>query len=482
MSKPHQEAPSQIQLEAFALRHVFNLAAEDRPEAAEKVDAAALELPGLVAAVTRELSKGPLLEPSDVAAMLERGHLEDERSRLETAGLADFLSRSLDPAEARRTFEACIAGAERKSNAKRIQTARRLLDQADGLEGPGLADALADVARVLEKPSQTLEDSRLENWWADFQGSLNPNPATPQEAIMLDPDKRGPWAEWFNAHLGDRGGLEPGCNLFIGGSWGAGKTSLGAALAVDALAAGCPVLFWQLELSPNKTLEHLVAQYPGEGAWWTRPFKERALAMPQEAPPGSWGRLLQVPRKPSDEATEIQAAIEKLARQTRRERGAGSVSHECNGLVLVDYVQRLTLKEKASRSEHEILSSAASKLAQTAQDCGVCLVMLSQLNKDAQRVSETGGTALAGADLARVADALLFIRKAKRKDGGGWTVATDGEPLSSEQGKGEPRLLTWRKTRGTLGTPPEEETIWTWNRALHGEDSGGLSAIEQGVF
>ena len=467
----NQDPSARLRLETHALRHVLALPVEDRADAAERLNGCALALVATVGAVFRQLAETPNIDPADVAQMLDqRPALRADVEALDAAGLSSWASRPLDPTDARAAFDACLADAATTGTARRIEAAERLL--ADAKTAPteqARRDMLADAARVLERPA--LVDARtLGDDWAAFMESQNANPFTPLEAVQLDA-RRGPWASWFNAHLGDRGGLEPGTNVFIGGSWGAGKTSLGALLAVDAMIAGCPVLFWQLELSRFKTLEHLVAQRLGMGAWWRKDYRTRAASL-AAGPPDKWADLLDIPRHADPEAAVIQAAIERLARRTKRARQANPDTwpHACYGLVVVDYIQKLAKREKGARAaEHEILNSAVSDLVKTAADLGVCLVLLSQINKDAQKLGDDGGTALAGADLARAADVLVTVRKAKRKDGGEWVAAQDADKVDPVSEVGEPRLLTFHKTRGIMGNPDggPKRQIWTWNRALH---------------
>lgn len=468
-----QDPSERLRLEAEALRHVLALPVEDRAEAAQDLAGAALHLVLLTADVAGELGHAPGLEPPDVDRMLDRPTLKGDREALDAAGLANWASRGLDPQDAREAFERVLADTAAAGDARRREKARQLLDQADAAKtAQEREDLQAAAAALLRRPSQAERRTIAEDWPAFLEAAKNAKPFTPQEAVMLDESRRGEWARWFNANLGSRGGLEPGTNVFIGGSWGAGKTSLGALLAVDALAAGCPVLFWQMELNRFKTLEHLTAQLPGTGRWWLHDWKTRLSGLSDKTPPDGWDRL-DVPSFASREAAEIQRAIEALARKSGAARRAGTLAHACNGLVVVDYIQKLTMREKGPRAaEHEVINGAASDLVKTAADLGVCLVMLSQINKDAQKAGDDGGTSLAGADLARPADTLVTIRKAN-KAAAEWKPTPDGKKADHDPTKGEARLLRFHKWRGTLGNVDESMAVWTWNRALHGGEPVG---------
>ena len=110
-----------------------------------------------------------------------------------------------------------------------------------------------------------------------------------------------------------------------------------------------------------------------------------------------------------------------------------------------------------------------------------CLLLLSQLNKADQKDGTAGGTALAGADLARMAHRVALLQKADAQG----NACKGRADVAWEAGKGEARLLTWTKARGVRYSgdrrPDRERLIWDGgrSRALHGGDvearKGGLS-------
>ena len=191
--------------------------------------------------------------------------------------------------------------------------------------------------------------------------------------------------------------------------------------------------------------------------------------------PASWADLLTVPRYPAPDAEAILAALQAQARKTERDRRAGKPRHACNGLVLVDYMQLLTVADKGpSNAQHEVLATAASRLAKAAGEAGAVLVLLSQMNKQDQKDGGAAGTALAGADLQRMAHRVALLQKADAEG----NACKAGTPAAWDKDKGEARLLTWTKARGVRYTPdgkrPDPARV-LWNggrsRALHGGDA-----------
>jgi hypothetical protein len=231
------------------------------------------------------------------------------------------------------------------------------------------------------------------------------------------------------------------------------------------------VLFWQLELSREETLEHLQAQLPEPADWWKVGFWGRA----RRPLPPAWAELLTVPRWPAPEVEAVLDGLRTVTRQADRAARTGTRRHACKGLVLVDYAQLLTVADAGPRlAGHEILCTAASRLAKAAAESGACVLLLSQLNKQDQREGTAGGTALAGADLARMAHRVALLQKATAAG----TACGAGDEVAWEADKGEARLLTWTKARGVRYTteghrPARARVIWTGgrSRALHGGDA-----------
>lgn len=456
-----------VRVEADALRCALEV--DRRPEACAELQRNAYALRPWVDAVRREVDAGAAVAWADACAMLYRPPLKPELDALLAAGV--ILTAGRDPADLRAAYAEALTGTERARVLACIRSARRMLADVEAAATDADRRALVlDAVRELTRP-QAEGDAPLADAWQAHLDRLGADEAPPDAVLRLDERRRGPWAAWFNAWLGPRAGLEPGETFILGGAPEAGKTSLAALLAVDALAVGCPVLFWQLELSREQTLEHLQAQHPDLDGWPTLDFWGRA----RRPLPDAWAELLDVPRWPAPNVEAVQAALVNLAHQAERARRRGTVRHKANGLVIVDYAQLLTLADAGPRNaQHDILCTAASRLAKAAAESGACLLLCSQLNKAEQREGTADGTALAGADLARMAHRVALLQKAN----------AEGKPCKAndeadfKRDKGEARLLTWTKARGVRYTPegrrPDRRRLF-WNggrsRALHGGDA-----------
>ena len=488
VSMPKQKA-WRIKIEAEALRHIANLAAEDRADAVEKLFRATHETIPLVQRAKEVWTATPNASLADIALCLEDPLLDVVRADLDSAAALEIVTgnEAIDPDRAKQSFSAALQD-HKDTGAARSMSHVEKLAQAwqnapdhktrTGIEEQ-IEDALRHKERTFERP--------LSELWAEYVPSIKrPGSHKPHEAVMLDGERRGLWAHWFNRHLGPKGGLAPGQTLLIGGVPGGGKTSMGAALAVDVLAAGCPVTFHQLELGVTATIEHLLAQDPtfkGEYgmAHCKTPMRERAPM----AIPAHWEGLLAIPRLPSPNAEDIASSMREMASRAKRMRRNGQTKHECNGVMVVDYVQRLrSTGAKGYQAEHSVLTDAVSMLAQTAEECGAVLVLLSQVTKSSRPKAEKGkdqkeqratGAEYSGGDLERVAYAACTIFKAKWNSDTETASPTSGGDSEEVEGKGKPRIVDFTKDRGVFtyqngGHPKSEAVLWYQHRAIYGDD------------
>jgi hypothetical protein len=463
----------QLKTEALAVLHVMTLAEADRAAAAGKLDACALELPGLARELARTLADAPNITLDHLRGILTRPHLEAEAEKLK--GVPCFKAGEVaDPDALQKAFERALENTRAAAFSRRLDEVGRLLEDArNPVKSRAERERAAkDAAHELMRAD--VEDAPLDELWETHRPDMNAKAASPKEAVMLDA-KRGPWAAWFNAHLGPKAGLTPGRTLLLGGSAAAGKTSLGALLAVDAMAAGCPVLLWQLELGREETLEHLMAQRTEPPNWWQTPFEKRA----NRPLPDAWKDLLTLPSCADEDAAQAEVMKDALLAHAAKARRRGG--HKVAGVMIVDYMQLVTMGAAGPKeSQHEILATAASRLARAAADNGAVLVLLSQITKDAQRMNESRAmTGYMGADLARMAHCACNIWRAYwgpppkgKKGNNDWYGCDANTKPTREPGKGEARLMAWTKERGIYMPgghyPKDEHVAWYMNRALHG--------------
>jgi KaiC/GvpD/RAD55 family RecA-like ATPase len=475
---PDDERAERLRMEAMALRHLFNLPENERAEAAEALRPWELVL--LAKDLAAAFRAAPGMQLSDLGALLKRPALESCAAELDAAQAAPLLdpAHGQDPEDLAEAYAAVLATTDKAADLQRIREAAALLERAKAAQKP--QDRRADLAAAvqsLEAAERADAVPLAEAWNAYRKTRFEKNEAGPKDAVMLD-KARGAWADWFNRNLGPRGGLEPGRLLLVGGGPGGGKTTLGATIAVDAMAAGCPVLFWQLELSREETLENMLCQVGpkyAKTAWRSKANHDL---------PEAWADLLTLPKCDTPEAAHVENIIRSMESQARKVRQTGA--HAVRGLVVVDYAQLLTVEDRTARdARFEVLEKAASRLAKAAGECGAVLVLLSQVNKAARNDGNAlAGTSYAGADLERMAHAAVTIWKSI-----GGKPAAAFEPGDTDPENGVARLLSFTKTRGQMfyesehgqmpQPPGESKVAWYTprGRALHDGGTPKQAAI-----
>jgi len=412
--------------EALALRHVFQQPTDDRADMLVKLEESALPLRAVIAHARAIQREAPMAEWRDVLAAV----LKVKTVRI-TDDIKAVLENAVPPSEALDAYKATLNASDD------IRKKRAAAAIAEALREP---DWERDVERIMDSQRRrevAAED--LAEGWERHRVSMNGGEAGEMEAIKLDP-KRGDWARIINAWLGERSGLMPGKSLLIAGAGGGGKTSLASAFAWDALAAGCPVMLYQLELGRFEAVECVMRQNP-DGTPRLPIFKKKL--------PSHWSQLLDVPDDPSPKGEDAVDALKAMARKAERLRNRnGGKGHAANGLFIVDYVQ-LFAKASTGEAFHESLASTISKLVKTAANERACLVLVSQVNKSAQS-TELNRTSYAGADLGRLTDVGMTIERATYDND---KFASAGDKEADDENGYEARLIKRQKKRGQ-GQPP----------------------------
>jgi len=202
-------------------------------------------------------------------------------------------------------------------------------------------------------------------------------------------------------------GLHPGRLWVIGAYPEGGKSVLASQIIIDVALAGFPALFLSLEMSPRDVMDRMIvqashvdakafmepkaygAQHGTEGITigLMRPI-QRAVAALKDSP-------LRVQRPGNRKLSTIIAAIKRARRETGIKVAA------------VDYLQLVKGSGDAGNREGEI-SEVSHGLQEVAQDCGITLLILSQLNAD--------GDTKHGRVIEEDADAVLNIIQDRNKE------------------------------------------------------------------
>jgi hypothetical protein len=429
--------------EALALRHVFQQSTDDRADMLVKLEESALPLLAVIAHARTIHRKAPQAQWEDVRA---------ELLRVKAVRITDDIKAVMDgPAEPTAAAAAYKATLNASDD---IRDKRAAAAIAEALKKPGWGREVERIMESQHRREVATED--LAEGWANHVKMMRGGKANAMQAIKLNP-KRGDWAETMNAWLGVRGGLMPGRSLLIGGGANGGKTSLASVFAWDALAAGCPVTLYQLELGRFEGVEYLMRQNP-----------DKSPSIYNDPMPSHWPRLLDAPTDASPDGRDADEALKAMVRRAERlRRGDGEKAHAANGLFILDYAQLLA-KPTSGDAFHETLANAVSKLVKTAANTGACIIVASQVNKSAQR-GALDLMSYAGADLGRLTHVAVTIEKATYEKDEFTPVGSN--PATKLNGC-EARYINRQKERGMChdgGTPEGFAGVWIRSGTLMDE-------------
>lgn len=219
----------------------------------------------------------------------------------------------------------------------------------------------------------------------------------------------GPNGKWIDGALG---GLFPGELFLLGGVPASGKTSLAiqAALTTSAdtaKAQGRRVLYFTLEMPRSGICRRLVAQKAGIASMRIK----RGMLTPEEV--NELGKASQEFGRLKIDVIESCQTTEAITSRVLAERSRGDV-----GLVVVDFLQRVSLPRKSDSATHDDQERVyAMKGLSTA--AMVPVLAITSMTKTGQRDATAGNvdmTGASGSGLEYAADGLGFLVRADPKD------------------------------------------------------------------
>jgi hypothetical protein len=154
-----EETSRRIKLEASAMRHVFNLDAEHRPEAARRWANASMGLYQLAPYVAAQLQQAPNAKADDILVELDRT-LNASRLDLVAAGALEIATGTepMEPSKAKEAYEQALQDTARAVDLRKITEAKRMLEQADRAEPAERKRIMREaVERIAQAERQTEE-------------------------------------------------------------------------------------------------------------------------------------------------------------------------------------------------------------------------------------------------------------------------------------------------------------------------------------
>jgi replicative DNA helicase len=248
------------------------------------------------------------------------------------------------------------------------------------------------------------------------------------------------------------GGLRPQKLIGIGARPSVGKSSVARHIAISAAAAGHTTLVLSLEMSGDELADCIVAQLGR--------IDSSRLQVGDFADE-DWGRMTdaidrgsKLPLHIDDEGGLTLAAIRSKARMVRGLR-----------VLVLDYLQLAVSTQKGATTNDQV-AEISKGLKALAMSMGICVIVLSQLNRDIERRAdkEPGLADLrdSGA-IEQDVDAAVLLWTAREFDDGarrvvGWKVAKHrGGPKGKFAMEFEPAVYRWSETTASLEPPTTTE-------------------------
>lgn len=299
-------------------------------------------------------------------------HLKQTGEAADIPDLGQFLADLLTEAQtgANAAYHASLVR-EAATRRRMLHLARELLAESQLPPAASAGDDLADWERRVRAV-------------ADGSEAAGDPPVLPdlvRDALAdLDARQAGGGAAGLSTGLPDLdsilGGMRPGQLLVVGARPGAGKTALALAVLAHAVRhQGVPAYLASLEMPCGEITHRLLAMATGVNLHRitrARLSGDDAERLTGATHPGVYGRsMLYVDDAPSLTTGRLHAQARRLIRR----RGVG--------LVAVDYLQLLQAADPKENRVQQV-GRMARDLKLVARDCGVPVLLLSQLNRQSE--------------------------------------------------------------------------------------------------
>lgn len=210
---------------------------------------------------------------------------------------------------------------------------------------------------------------------------------------------------WPNLNKVLKGGLAPGELAVLAARPGMGKTALAGCLSVETARSGHPVLFISREVKDETVAARILAR---EARIDSRIFRQGIEHAPNILP--------KVQRAQDQlDALPLMIVEKSIAPMTPREVRRIAKSMGGVGLIVVDYLQLMEADTKSNSREREVAEMSRS-FKQLALDCNCPVLLLSQLNRESDKLDKEPSLSNlreSGA-IEQDADIVLFLHTQKR--------------------------------------------------------------------
>lgn len=176
----------------------------------------------------------------------------------------------------------------------------------------------------------------------------------------------------FADYDNDCGGFQPSQLVVIAGATSMGKSALALTIAKNTAASGVPTAYYSLEMTAQELYARMAAAEIGIPAKILNlePLTDEQLQRYHEAE----GRLKRLPLYFDEKSTNT---FDNICSSIRT-----MVFKNHVGIVFVDFLQRISFPNVRNFNKEQVIGDAINKLADLAKELKICVVVLSQLNRD----------------------------------------------------------------------------------------------------
>lgn len=176
----------------------------------------------------------------------------------------------------------------------------------------------------------------------------------------------------FSEYDDDCGGFQPSELVIIAGATSMGKSALAVCIAKNAAECGIPTAYYSLEMTAQKIYARMAASAIGipQKVLNLKPLSEEQLQRYHEAEENLRQLPLHFDEKSTKNFEDILASIRTMV-----------YKHHVK-LVFIDFLQRISFKMGRNFNKEQVVGDAINKLADLARELKICVVVLSQLNRD----------------------------------------------------------------------------------------------------
>lgn len=307
----------------------------------------------------------------------------------------------------------------RAADLNRLRVVQRELDECIANEDPSAAWAALNRALASppeQEPRRTVKDVL----WRVIQSMESPVPPVPLGFTPLDAKMAG--------------GLRPGQVMVLAARPGVGKSALALQFILNVAGRGDPVALWSLEMSPEQ--------------WIRRALSFEALVdskriLTGELNDDEYSRVAWASGRIND-AKLIFADITDTTPDGWRLEATRCVREYGSRLLVVDYLQLMQSPRGAWSRENEVATMSRT-VKQTALSLGVPVLMLAQLNREAQDKTPTLRNLRESGAVEQDADMVCFIHRDLNAETG--TYNDEGLLILAKQRDGETGAIPVRYER-----------------------------------